>query len=574
MKNPTIPEVEPQFEQEVISQIDPFQQPFQQPFQAQVVRCETLTLSARRRSSKFEETLTPDSSVVDSIFDVPESQVQLSKEDEGYCGRRQKKVRDIALGKSKGYVFATMDEMNIWMDDEENVAKLEIGDNLYIVYKQIMDYWWDDTGLRAIKTELPEMSNVITILGTATGRDNAIIELLFSGNTLELAINSSFITNNYDETRTDQRTFNTIIHSVGIMVQNYDNNSVVCAGGDVKAIQDINASNQYDALMLLNADMSQLIDVYTKHETNNLLNNKADSGVSCSKGEEDALLLLMADKTQLIDSNTKCEADNLHFNKANQSTNQTKTETGQLLSLIDDDDVDLTNYYSKTKTDELLDKIRAMTYLSNYMTLSTDNNVVILGTGGIKTISELSGSTTDLSNYYCKSENYSRTKTDNKYLRLEGSIKLSMTKKLKYVSLFGETYDETSDPVANTYLTLFEVDAKLFTKMDSSTIVNLINSIQDQKVNGSKIFTSNVNATGFVKTGKDDTSVLLAGGGDQLISQFGVIEDLTSSAFFVKNDVAVMICIPILNHTVYKGVSQLCHDVSDPILHDSSQNEY
>ncbi|KAA6382454.1 MAG: hypothetical protein EZS28_022020 [Streblomastix strix] len=29
MKSSTIPEVEPQFEQEVISQIDPFQQPFQ-----------------------------------------------------------------------------------------------------------------------------------------------------------------------------------------------------------------------------------------------------------------------------------------------------------------------------------------------------------------------------------------------------------------------------------------------------------------------------------------------------------------------------------------------------------------
>ncbi|KAA6389199.1 MAG: hypothetical protein EZS28_015273, partial [Streblomastix strix] len=51
MKSPTIPEVEPQFEKE----IDPFQQ--------QVIRCETPTLSAWRRSSIFEETLTPDPSV-------------------------------------------------------------------------------------------------------------------------------------------------------------------------------------------------------------------------------------------------------------------------------------------------------------------------------------------------------------------------------------------------------------------------------------------------------------------------------------------------------------------------------
>jgi N-acetylmuramic acid 6-phosphate (MurNAc-6-P) etherase len=32
-----------------------------------------------------------------------------------------------------------------------------------------------------------------------------------------------------------------------------------------------------------------------------------------------------------------------------------------------------------------------------------------------------------------------------------------------------------------------------------------------------------------VKTGKDDTSVLLAGGGDALISSFGGIEDITST---------------------------------------------
>ncbi|KAA6371868.1 MAG: hypothetical protein EZS28_032604, partial [Streblomastix strix] len=35
-------------------------------------------------------------------------------------------VRDIASGKSNGYVFATTDEMNTWMEDQENVAKLAI----------------------------------------------------------------------------------------------------------------------------------------------------------------------------------------------------------------------------------------------------------------------------------------------------------------------------------------------------------------------------------------------------------------------------------------------------------------
>ncbi|KAA6369773.1 MAG: hypothetical protein EZS28_034700, partial [Streblomastix strix] len=471
MKSPTIPEVEPQFEKE----IDPFQQPFQQ----QVIRCETPTLSSRRRSSILEETLTPDPSVcrwlldiisenehmviesahfvlsenqlirvVAYTFDVQESQIQLSLEDEGCCapepynreeidemldkklnvsdqidaytkqedgallllkadkselidaynkteadallddklnitdqidaynkteadalldeklnitdqidaynkseadalldeklnitdqidsynksevdallddklnitdqidtyskqeddallllkadkteladyvdlastqtitGQKQfgiisvssiskqnkndasillagggdmlvsslvsqpqlQEVRDIASGKSKRYVFATTDEMNTWMEDQENVAKLAIGDNLYIIDKQVMDYWWDVAGLRALETELPDMSNVVTILGAATGGGNAITDLSFDGNTLIPAKNSSFITTNYDETITGQKTFYTTIHSVGISVQNYDNNSVVCAGGGVKSIQDINAS--------------------------------------------------------------------------------------------------------------------------------------------------------------------------------------------------------------------------------------------------------------------------------------------------------------------------------------------
>ncbi|KAA6365594.1 MAG: hypothetical protein EZS28_038880 [Streblomastix strix] len=154
----------------------------------------------------------------------------------------------------------------------------------------------------------------------------------------------------------------------------------------------------------------------------------------------------------------------------------------------------------------------------------SDDTSVLLAGGATKLISEFSSGAPDLSNYYNKSETYSRTETDNKYVRLEGSIQQTITGRLKYVSPFGETYDEIQDPVANTYLTMSEVDAKLSSKMDQNTLGNLVNTIQDQTVNGSKSFKSNVNATGFAKTGKDDTSVLLAGGGDMLLSAFGVLE--------------------------------------------------
>ncbi|KAA6352767.1 MAG: hypothetical protein EZS28_051706, partial [Streblomastix strix] len=123
-------------------------------------------------------------------------------------------VRDIPSGKSKGYVFGTTYQMNTWMENQENIAKLAIGDNLYIVDKQVMDYWWDGSSLRALETELPDMSNIMTILGAVTRGGYAITDLLFDGNTLIPAKNSSFITTNYDETISGQKTFNTTIHSV------------------------------------------------------------------------------------------------------------------------------------------------------------------------------------------------------------------------------------------------------------------------------------------------------------------------------------------------------------------------
>ncbi|KAA6380611.1 MAG: hypothetical protein EZS28_023859, partial [Streblomastix strix] len=311
-----------------------------------------------------------------------------------------------------------------------------------------------------------------------------------------------------------------------------------------------------DTFLFAKADKTQLIDSYTKGEINNLLNNKANTGVSYTKGEDDTLLFAKADKTQLIDSYTKGETDNLLTNKANQSTTYTKIQTDQLISQIDTGSVDLSSYYTKTKTDELLDEKANTIDLSNYMTLGTsqtitanktfsnacrfvssidgmptvtgsffvksgaDDTVVLLGAGGTKPISEFVGAPTDLSNYYTKTQTYSQTESNNKFVRFDGSIQQTITGRLKYVSSF-DYPDETQDPVANTYLTMSEVDSKL---------TNVVTTNTTQSITGTKTFTSNVSATGFAKTGKDDTSVLLAGDGDQLLSSFGgaQVEDITS----------------------------------------------
>ncbi|KAA6383832.1 MAG: hypothetical protein EZS28_020640 [Streblomastix strix] len=57
-----------------------------------------------------------------------------------------------------------------------------------------------------------------------------------------------------------------------------------------------------------------------------------------------------------------------------------------------------------------------------------------------------------------------------------------------------------------------------------------VNKLDAQALTGSKSFTNNANATSFVKTGKDETSVLLADGSDVLLSSLGGVQvkDITN----------------------------------------------
>ncbi|KAA6368759.1 MAG: hypothetical protein EZS28_035714, partial [Streblomastix strix] len=301
----------------------------------------------------------------------------------------------------------------------------------------------------------------------------------------------------------------------GVSYTKGEDDTLLFAKPDKTQLIDSYIKGEDDALLLLKADKTQLIDSYTKGETDNLLNNKSDTGVSYTKGEDDTLLFAKADKTQLIDSYTKGEADNLLSNKANQTTTYTKIETNQLISQIETDTSQTINA-NKTfnNTCRFISSIDGMSTVtgSSFVKSGADDTVVLLGAGGTKPISEFSGTPTDLSNYYTKTQTFSQTEANNKFVRLEGSIQQTITGRLKYVSPFGGTYDETQDPVANTYLTMSEVDAKL---------TNVVTTNTTQSITGAKTFNSNVSATGFAKTGKDDTSVLLAGGGDQLLSSFG-----------------------------------------------------
>ncbi|KAA6397417.1 MAG: hypothetical protein EZS28_007057 [Streblomastix strix] len=86
-------------------------------------------------------------------------------------------------------------------------------------------------------------------------------------------------------------------------------------------------------------------------------------------------------------------------------------------------------------------------------------------------------------------------------------------------------------------LLMSEYDEDYLTRAETYNV--FVSSYDNQTIYGIKIFNSNVNAARFAKTGKDDTSVLLVGGGVRLLSSFGGIVDLTLSAFSSMNGAVV-----------------------------------
>ncbi|KAA6368237.1 MAG: hypothetical protein EZS28_036235 [Streblomastix strix] len=335
----------------------------------------------------------------------------------------------------------------------------------------------------------------------------------------------------------------------GVSYTKTQDDALLLLKADKTQLIDSQTKGEDDALLLLKADKTQLIDSYTKGETDNLLNinansgisytkgeadnllnNKANSRVSYTKGEDDALLLLKADKTQLIDAYTKGETNNLLNNKAdsgvsytkqkddallllkaNQLSTYTKIETNQLISQIEVGDVDLSDYMTLSTSQTItanktfnnacrfvssIDGMATITGTS-FVKSGADNTVVLLGAGGTKPLSEFASGSVDDSNFV--------KKTGQELQIIHGVLRrdddeLSMSE-----------YNEDN-------LTRGEIYNVFVRRYDNQTIY------------GTKTFNSNVNAAGFAKIGKDDTSVLLAGGGDQLLSSFGGVqaEDITN----------------------------------------------
>lgn len=75
----------------------------------------------------------------------------------------QKSVSDItaiASGKCASYVFATVAELETWLTNTTNTAKLNVGDVFLIKAVDVPDYWWDGSAKQILETTKVDLSTI------------------------------------------------------------------------------------------------------------------------------------------------------------------------------------------------------------------------------------------------------------------------------------------------------------------------------------------------------------------------------------------------------------------------------
>ncbi|KAA6382548.1 MAG: hypothetical protein EZS28_021924 [Streblomastix strix] len=525
------------------------------PFQKEQDKVSVQSVRSRRKSSIFEEIIVPDLSICRWLLDKISEDEHMTKESAHLILFELQLIRVIA------HTFEIVENQVILNSEDEECC----GKFTHVGIRTFSDIKINNVNILpsdTVKVNLLRVSSKICL--QKVRKITSILDLgdisskLMSAATNEIFDIKADKADTYSKTETNN------------LLNNKADSGVSYTKGED------------NALLLLKAGKTQLIDAYIKGETNNLLNNKINSGVSYTKGEDNALLFLKSNQSIIY---TKIETEylisqievgdvnlsgymklgtaqtitaNKTFNNACRfvssidgmitiiiasfaklGADSTVVLLGvggtkpisEFTTAIDDsnyvkkngDVQDMQGIFRKTTLDQpypeptdndyialgavksefasfiysesINDNLTAAQFIKSY---STDQ-LVLLANGTTKQISEFVGTPTNLSYYYTNTQIYNKTETENKYVRLDYLIQQTITRRLKYLSPFGGTYDETQDPVENTYLTQSET------------------------------FNANVNATGFLKSGKDDASVQLADGGDALISSFGglTLESIT-----------------------------------------------
>ena len=71
------------------------------------------------------------------------------------------RAETIAKGRATGYVFDTLEDLDTWLQNTENISKLVLGDNLYIRATGVPDYWWDGTSKQVLETQKVDLTEYV-----------------------------------------------------------------------------------------------------------------------------------------------------------------------------------------------------------------------------------------------------------------------------------------------------------------------------------------------------------------------------------------------------------------------------
>ena len=172
------------------------------------------------------------------------------------------------------------------------------------------------------------------------------------------------------------------INTINTKVTNLENNALVKDGSNVKASEfrgnlDVYSKNEVDDLLDNKADKN---DVYTKNEIDNSLNGKADANNVYTKIEVNNSLDNKADKNDVY---TKNEIDNNLNGKADKNNVYSKTEVNNSL----DNKADKNNVYTKNEIDNNLNgkadtnNVYTKTEVNNLLASQATGTVINAATG-------------------------------------------------------------------------------------------------------------------------------------------------------------------------------------------------
>lgn len=107
---------------------------------------------------------------------VKDINVDLKELDSDF-NRRTNEIEAIAKGRATGYVFDTVEDLDSWLEDEANVSKLKLGDNLYIRAKEVPDYWWDGNSKQQLETQKVDLAEYIKNTDYATADKAGVVKV-------------------------------------------------------------------------------------------------------------------------------------------------------------------------------------------------------------------------------------------------------------------------------------------------------------------------------------------------------------------------------------------------------------